>query len=157
MTAHFQIIGLPQNNFAALFDLSDAQLKQRGAVRVMATSNPGFPCRVSLQDAQVGEELILLPFEHQAADSPYRASGPIFVRRGAVQNKLAMDEITPYVSSRLMSVRGYDHAHQMIAANVVEGAVVADEIRAQFADGGVAYIHLHNAKRGCFSCSVLRA
>jgi Protein of unknown function (DUF1203) len=142
MPAHFQIIGLHPQNFAVLFDLDDVQLKQHGAVRVLATSHPGFPCRVSLQDAHVGEELILLPFEHQAADSPYRASGPIFVRRDAVQNKLAVDEITPYVSSRLMSVRGYDHAHQMIA---------------QFADENVAYIHLHNAKRGCFSCLVLRA
>jgi DNA-binding transcriptional regulator YdaS (Cro superfamily) len=153
----FQLMGIAPEPFAPLFQLSDAALEKLGAVRRFATESPGFPCRVSLEDAAIGEELLLLPFEHQPAASPYRASGPIYVRRGAKQRKLAAGEIPPYVSQRLMSVRAYDAAHMMISAAVCEGAVLADELARHFHNAAAAYIHLHNAKQGCFSCVVNRA
>jgi len=105
----------------------------------------------------MGEELLLLPYEHQPAASPYRASGPIYVRRGAKRRTLAAGEMPAYVTSRLISVRAYDSAHMIIAASVCEGRLVAQEIEQVFNDRQVAYIHLHNAKRGCFSCEVNRA
>ena len=77
MTPPFQLCGIEPAPFAHLFELSDEALKQHGAVRQFATESPGYPCRVSLQDAEVGEELLLLPYEHQPAASPYRACGPI--------------------------------------------------------------------------------
>ena len=80
----FKLVGLPLEPFSHLFGLSDAELAARNARRVFATAKPGYPCRVSLSDAEIGEELLLLPFEHQAANSPYRSSGPIFVRKAAV-------------------------------------------------------------------------
>lgn len=40
-----------------------------------------FESLFSLEDAPVGEPVLLLPFVHQDSRSPYRASGPIFVRR----------------------------------------------------------------------------
>ena len=128
-----------------------------GAQRRIATESHGFPCRISLEDAEIGEELLLLPFVHQPADSPYRASGPIFVRRGATQRSLDAAEVPAYVTRRLMSVRAYDAAHMIIDAAVCEGPVVCAEIERQLANDAVAYIHLHNAKRGCFSCRVDRA
>jgi hypothetical protein len=70
---------------------------------------------------------------------------------------VAVDEVPSYVATRLISVRAYDARHMMIDAAVCEGAVVAAEITRMFADPAVAYIHLHNAKRGCFSCEVVRA
>ena len=124
--------------------------------RVVATEKPGFPCRVSLADAEIGEELVLLPFEHQPANSPYRASGPIFVRQGAMQARIAPGVIPELVRRRLMSVRAYDAAHLMIDAIVCEGDEAASVIRTMFDDEAIAYIHLHNAKRGCFSCAVHR-
>src|SRR5882757_7555167 len=71
----FQLSGLPFEPFAALFSLSAAELAELDAQRVVATEKPGYPCRVSLADAEVGEELLLLPFAHMPARSPYRASG----------------------------------------------------------------------------------
>ncbi len=153
----FQLIGIDHAPFQALFDLPDDELKQHAAVRCRATESPGFPCRITLEDAQAGEELLLLPYQHQRGASPYQASGPIFVRRGVQQRKLAAGELPSYVTSRLMSVRAYDAQHMMVAATVCEGAVVAPEIEACFQRDDVAYIHLHNAKRGCFSCEVVRA
>ena len=153
----FQLVGLPHQQFEPLFELSDPQLAELGAVRVTADATPGFPCRVSLVDAEVGESLLLLPYVHQPALSPYRSSGPIYVRRGSRQRTLASDEIPPYVSQRLVSVRAYDAAHFIVSADVCDGSQVAREIERQFGNERVAYIHLHNAKRGCFSCRVNRA
>jgi hypothetical protein len=154
VVAGFQLVGLSSEFFAPLFELSDQQLRSMGARRVVADSDQGFPCRVSLEDARSGEELLLLPYEHQPADSPYRASGPIFVRRGASRTILQPGELSPYVTRRLMSIRAYDADHWMIGAEVCEGQSLAEELERHFADDRVAYIHLHNALPGCFSCLV---
>jgi len=68
--AAFQLVGIAPAPFVPLFELSDEQLRQRGATRVLANASPGFPCRVSLEDAQVGEELLLVSYLHQPAASP---------------------------------------------------------------------------------------
>jgi hypothetical protein len=153
----FQLVGLPYEPFAALFSLTDRELTEFDARRVLATEKPGYPCRVSLVDAEVGEELLLVPFAHQTARSPYRSNGPIFVRKAARPSRLAADEIPDYVRLRQMSVRVYDPAHMMIDAQVCEGKEIASALDSMFSNSHAAYIHLHNAKRGCFSCRVDRA
>ena len=112
----FQLVGVPFGPFASLFSLPDQALVEVDARRMVATEKPGYPCRVSLADAEIGEELLLLPFTHQPARSPYRASGPIFVRKAARQCKLDAGVIPAYVRLRQMSVRAYDAAHLMIDA-----------------------------------------
>jgi uncharacterized protein DUF1203 len=153
----FRLIGLPFGPFSSLFALSDAELLRRNARRVVADDKPGYPCRVSLEDAEVGEELLLLPFEHQSASSPYKSSGPIFVRKAAVQARLEPGVIPDYVRTRLISVRGYDLKDLMDDATVCAGNDAAAAIQKMFANEDIAYIHLHNANRGCFSCAVIRA
>lgn len=54
----FQIVWLSPPSFAALFTMDDAERQSRRAVRMLADRKPGFPCRVSLSDAEVGEEVI---------------------------------------------------------------------------------------------------
>jgi hypothetical protein len=100
---------------------------------------------------------MLLPFEHQAANSPYRSSGPIFVRKAAAPAQMDAGLVPEYVRTRLISVRAYDSAHLMTDALVCDGGDVGAAIQTMFAREEVAYIHLHNAKRGCFSCAVVRA
>jgi len=153
----FRIVGLSPEPFRPLFELHDSELAGLHAKRVVATEKPGYPCRISLVDAEVGEELLLLPYTHQPADSPYRASGPIFVRKHAKQGVLGVNEIPEYVSLRLISLRAYDSAHMIVNADVCEGLNVLPAIERLFADAQVQYLHLHNAKRGCFSCLVERA
>lgn len=152
----FQLIGIDHEQFAPLFELSDTELATQGIVRRIADSDFGYPCRVSLEDAAAGDELLLLHYLHHAVDSPYRASGPIFVRHGQTQRILAPDVIPEYVSRRLISVRTYDEQHMMLAAEVSDGSRVAGVLDKLFANPAVAYIHLHNAKQGCFSCHVRR-
>jgi hypothetical protein len=153
----FQLVGIPHEPFASLFALPDTKLAAYNAQRVVAATKPGYPCRVSLVDADIGEELLLLPFEHQPAASPYKSSGPIFVRKAAKQAQLQPGAIPDYVRTRLMSVRAYDSRHCMTDALVCAGSDAAAAIHTMFVRAEVAYIHLHNANRGCFSCAVHRA
>lgn len=157
MPHSFQMVGIDHEQFQHLFSLTDEQLKDHSATRCFATESPGYPCRISLEDAGVGEELLLLPYLHQPTTSPYRASGPIFVRRGVKKCKAPVGELPSYVTNRVISVRAYDGEDMMVAASICEGSAAATEIQQYFAQGDVAYIHLHNAKRGCFSAQVVRA
>ena len=152
----FRLVGLAAENFESFFAMGDDELAALGARRVVADESPGFPCRVSLADAEVGDELLLLPFEHLSARSPYRASGPVYVRARARRAVLEPGVIPPYVTRRLMSVRAYDAGDMMVAGEVCEGVGVHATLERLMADAAVAYIHLHNAKRGCFSCRVER-
>ncbi len=152
----FRLVGLTPDNFQPFFAMSDDELAAIGARRVVADEPNGFPCRVSLADADVGDELLLLPFDHLLTSSPYRSCGPVFVRKGARRAVLDPGEIPPYVTRRWMSVRAYDAHDMMIGADVCDGSDVRGVIDHFMADPAVAFIHLHNAKRGCFSCRVER-
>lgn len=152
----FQLVGLPSEPFQALFDLPDDKLAAIGAKRVIASEHPGYPCRISLVDAAVGEELLLLTYAHHRVASPYQASGPIYVRRGAAQRTLEAGEVPDYVRRRLISVRAYDSAHMMVAGEVCDGTVAGACLERLLLDERVDYVHLHNAKRGCFSCLAMR-
>jgi hypothetical protein len=153
----FRFTGLSPEQFAPLFTLSDSELVARGMQRMIADSKPGYPCRVSQEDAELGERLILLPFDHQPAHSPYKASGPIFVRENARETFDRTGEIPPVLNNRLLSLRGYDADDLIVEADVVEGEGVKDAVERFFAREDVHYIHVHNARRGCFACRVDRA
>jgi hypothetical protein len=157
MSTSFQITGLPLRDFSSLFFLNEAELAKRGARRMIADKNPGFPCRISLKDAERGDRMILLPYVHHNSESPYRSSGPIFVCESASEASLDMNEIPPLVASRLLSVRAYDRCGMMVNSDVTEGAAVAETIGRLFRIDRVSYLHLHNARAGCYSCRVDRA
>src|SRR5690606_17769628 len=86
--ASFQLSGIPHEPYADLFDLSDDDLAKHHAKRMIADADFGFPCRISLRDARIGDELLLLPYRHLSGNSPYRAAGPVFVSRHAVRQIL---------------------------------------------------------------------
>jgi hypothetical protein len=158
MPTDFRVVALPVELFAPLFVLDDHELRARGARRVVTDEKPGFPCRVSLVDAEPGETALLLPFVHHVVDSPYRASGPIYVRESARTAHPGVNEIPEMVRVRPQSVRAYDRGAMLVASDVVEGGEALDAcIRRFFADEQVAYLHLHNARPGCFNCAVQRA
>ncbi len=152
----FQINALRESLFNELFALSDIELANRSARRIVADVNCGYPCRVSLFDAEIGETVILLNYEHHAHDTLYRSCHAIFVQQGAKQAVLKPGEVPEALSSRLLSVRAFDCTHDMVAAKVVDGLQVESTIGDLFADPKVEYLHLHNAKPGCFAASVTR-
>ena len=152
----FRATGLALSQFETLFALDPRALAAKGIRRVTADSKPGFPCRVTLEDAEPGETLLLLSYAHLDADSPYRASGPIFVREAAAARFDRADAVPPVLRGRLLSLRAYDDAGFMVDAEIVPGDDVEAAIARLFAQAGIAYLHVHNAKRGCFACRIDR-
>jgi len=153
----FQIHALSPEAFAPMFEMSDSELAKISARKILVDACPGFPCRVSLLDAQVGETVLLLNYEHQPHPSPYRASHAIFVREHAEQAFPAVGEVPPALTSRLISLRAFDRDHCMVAADVVEGQRLSRVIPEMLDKPEAAYLHLHNAKPGCFAAKVTRA
>ncbi len=152
---NFRISGLPAAQFADWFTLSDAELAARHAVRRVADSKPGFPCRVSLTDADVGEEVLLINYEHLPVDSPYRASHAIYIRAGE-QTCDVDDCVPPMLRSRLLSLRAYDAAGMRTAADVVEGTELEAGIGKLFSDERSQYLHVHFARPGCYAARIDR-
>jgi Protein of unknown function (DUF1203) len=154
---NFQIKALPYNEFENIFSASELELKNIGAIKMIVDEYPGFPCRTSLQDATIGEEVILLPYQHHKTDSPYKATGPIFIRKNAIEATLGVNEIPTMLLHRLLSLRCYNKEGIMINATVVEGEVLSETLQELFTDNEIAYVHIHNAKPGCFNCVAERA
>ncbi|MEL7255690.1 MAG: DUF1203 domain-containing protein [Pseudomonadota bacterium] len=152
----FQIHPLPYDDYAPLFALSDDELAAQGARRMTVDASPGTPCRVSLRDADVGERVILINYQHQPEDSPYQASHAIFVREAACEAKIGVGDVPEVIRSRLISIRAFDEEHMMIEADVVDGQRVDRAIETAFENPDVRYIHLHIAKPGCFAARVTR-
>lgn len=153
----FRITGLSPEPFRHLFGLPDAELQRHGARRCLVDRPMGFPDRIELRDCTPGETVLLLNYIHQPADTPYRASHAIFVREGASAAYDAVDAIPPPLQRRLISLRAFDAAHDMVDADVVDGAVLGPLIDRFLADPRVGYLHAHYAKRGCFAARVERA
>ena len=126
-------------------------------VKMVVDSKPGYPCRVSLEDAEIGEEVILLSFKHHDSKSPYQASGPIYVRRNAQLANLRVNEVPKMLLHRFLSLRVYDEKGMMIEDLTIEGKVVKESIQKIFRNTEASYIHIHNAGPGCFNCLVKRA
>jgi hypothetical protein len=153
----FQISALPKSQFQHLFELPSAELASFRAVRMIADKKPGFPCRVSLADAEPGEEIILVHHEHQTADTPYRASHAVFVRQAANEAKLNVDETPEMLRSRMLSLRAFDEQGMLVAADLTDGKVLEAAIEELFRNSSAAYIHIHFAKPGCYAARVDRA
>jgi hypothetical protein len=156
MQIPFQITALPIEKFSSLLNQSDAELQSSGARRMVADKKPGFPCRVSLVDAEPGEEVLLLPFTHHEVTSPYRSAGPIFVRINAETVKPEVNEVPAMIRCRLLSIRGYDSTGMLLISEVLDGSELEEHLTRFFSDPKVEYIHVHNARPGCYNCRVDR-
>ena len=154
---NFRIKAFDDREFVALFNLGNSELEKIGAVKMIVDEFPGFPCRVSLEDAEIGEEVILLPYQHHKTNSPYQSSGPIFVRKIAKSSIYEINEIPKMFNHRLLSLRGYDKNASMKDASVIEGNNLKAQIFKIFENDDIQYIHIHNAKPGCYNCLVERA
>ena len=151
----YRIAGLDPAAFAPLFVLDDSGLAARGARRVVADADRGFPCRISLDDAKAGEELILLHHTSHDVDTPYRSAYAIYVRQG-VEAAVYADTTPPVFEGRPIALRGFDAANMLRTARLAGPGEADGAIRALFADDGIAYIDAHNAAHGCFVARVTR-
>jgi hypothetical protein len=153
----FRISGLSAEPFRHLYGLSDAELARLSVKRYVVDEPIGFPDRIEMRDAALGETVLLLNHVCQPADTPYRASHAIFVREGAEETYDRVDEVPDVLRRRLMSLRAYDRDGMMLDADVVEGKEIEGVIERFFGNPDVSYIHAHNAKRGCYAGRIDRA
>lgn len=152
----YRIDGLPRENFCDLLGLPRDELARQGARRVVADSKPGFPCRVTLEDAEPGESLIL--FNHVSHDvpTPFRSAYAVYVREKAAEPACYVDEPPPVFAGRALGLRGFD------AEGMLRGALLAlpgeadSKIRALFERPEIEAIHAHNAAAGCFAARIVR-
>ncbi|MGF1742743.1 DUF1203 domain-containing protein [Vibrio profundum] len=128
----------------------------RNARWTIAKSKPGYPCRVSLKEAEIGESILVVTYKYHDVDSPYQASGPIFIRENAETAKLKTNEIPEILAERLLSVRAYNLNSEMIAAETTQGLGLRRIIQKQFLNSEAEYLQVHNANPGCFSCNIFR-
>ncbi|HTF31000.1 MAG TPA: DUF1203 domain-containing protein [Flavitalea sp.] len=154
---NFQIKSLEASEFSNLFELDQSGLQKIGAIKMIVDKKPGFPCRVSLEDAEIGEEVMLLPYQYHKTKAPYRSTGPVFVRKNAITARLMINEIPKMLQHRLLSLRAYDRNGMMKESSVAEGHALKDALEKIFINPDISYIHIHNAKAGCYNCEVVKA
>lgn len=151
----YRIEGLAPAAFESLFSMTEGELAERHAVRVTADAAGGYPCRVSLEDAAPGEELVL--FNHVSHDvaGPFRTAYGIFVRKDAVPASYA-DVAPAYLDSRTLGLRGFDTAGMLKGALLAMPGEADARIRELFERPEIATIHAHNAAYGCFLAQIER-
>ena len=152
----YRITGLDPAGFAHLFALPDDELARQGMARMTADAFPGFPCRVTLDDASPGETLLLVNHCSHDGDNPYRATHAIFVSEAAAAPATYRNEIPPALDRRILSLRGFDAAGMMQDAVLVQPGEADPVVRALFADPTIDHIDAHNATRGCFAARIER-
>ncbi len=153
---NYKCTALPIEQFDHALNASDAELKEIGACWLVADESPGFPCRVSLEDARVDERVLAINFEHHNAKSPYRGSGPVFIRELAEPAIIEKNTIPTLFLHRQIALRGYDVDGMMIHALITPGIKLHDHILTAFENQSVSIIHLHYAIPGCYACAVHR-
>jgi hypothetical protein len=157
MNMDFKFLALSEHGFESFFSMSDSELAEHGALWIEVDSSPGYPCRISLEDAKVGERVLAMSFAHHDVKSPYNSSGPIFVRENAKRASLEINQVPVMLRHRQLSIRGYTSDAMMIGADVVDGEQLESHLHRLFQNPSIEYIHVHNAKPGCFNCTVVRA
>ncbi|CDO38455.1 DUF1203 domain-containing protein [Novosphingobium sp. KN65.2] len=152
----YRIMGLPRSSFAPYFSMDGQELARIGALRLVADADRGFPCRISLRDADRGESVLLLNFVSHPVDNPYRTTHAIFVRELAEECEPYVDCLPPVFDGRHLSLRGFAQGGMMVDALLVGPGKVEDGIDRLFANRDVACIHVHNAAYGCFAARIER-
>lgn len=153
----FVVSGLPIAPFKPLFALSDEALADRRILRRTVDAPSGFPCRVTLQDAEVGETVLLMNYEHQPADTPFRASHAIYVRERDHPTRRDVDAIPPALAVRPhISLRAFTEAGMLVDAEVAPGSGLPPAIERLLGREDVAYLHAHYAGMGCFAARIDR-
>ncbi len=152
----YKITSLELGDFDHLFGLDEQALAQNGVQRMTVTDRPGYPCRVTLEDAEIGESLLLLTFEHLPVVSPYRSGHALFVRENGTQSASFENEIPEYLRNRQLSVRSFDTSGMMVDAETCAGEKLESLIERLLGDESADYLHVHNAARGCYLACVKR-
>ncbi len=152
----FVITGLSPHDFSHLFGLTDEELSRQNIVRRTVDKKPGFPCRVTLEDAEPGETVLLMNHQSHLAETPYASRYAIYVREGAAAANTFRDELPPVLVNRPIALRLFDESGMLVGADMGMNSELEARIGQALARPEVAYIHAHNAMHGCFAAEIRR-
>ena len=137
------------------FVVRGAEVDVTGGRRVPVTEPHSAPCRRCLTDIEPGEDAMLVSYDPFTVDSPYRSASPVFVHADACERHVGQ-VIPEQQRRRLLSVRAFDAEALMRHSDVVPGIELAEALDRMFADDQVDFVHVHNAKPGCFAVHIAR-
>ena len=153
----YLITGLDPAPYRPLFGADDAALSQRHVHRMIADSDGGFPCRVTLADAQKGAALLLLNHLSRTDNGPYRASHAIFVREDAREAAVYEAQVPPLMQRRVLSLRGFGDDGLMVDALLAQPGEADAGLRKLLDNPTIQEVDVHTATRGCFLARARRA
>jgi hypothetical protein len=156
-TSSFVVSGLSPGPYRHLYGLSDGDLAEHGAYRYTADTSPGFPDRVEMRDADIGETLLLVNHVSMGRDTPYKTSHAIFVREGAQETYQAHNTIPQVMHRRLLSLRAFDAEGMMLDAKLAQGDAISETVKRLLARPKTDRIHAHYALRGCYAGLITRS
>jgi hypothetical protein len=131
------------------------RLRAGATVFNVADSSPGYPCRQCLNDAEVGEVLALVSYDPFSLESPYHSASPIYLHKDDC-GEADVSTIPGQQLRRQLSVRAFDAHEMMLAGEVIDGVDLEDTAARLLASNDVAFVHVHNASRGCWALRIER-
>jgi Protein of unknown function (DUF1203) len=125
---------------------------------ITVDESPGAPCRVTLEDVPVGEQVGLFSYAHNGGASPYAQSGPVFVRLDSIKEQVQavrwVDAVPDVMARRMLSLRAYDDVGVMVDAVLVSGNEAVAVVEELLSNAGVVRVDAHYALRGCFAAHI---
>lgn len=152
----YRIRGLERGQFDRFFAMGEEELIVHNARRVEAEADRGYPCRVSLRDADAGESLLLVHHVNHDVATPYRNAFAIYVREGSAETAEYVDTCPPVFDGRPIALRCYDAAGDLRNAGLAAPGEADAAIRRLLEEPDTAYIDAHNAAYGCFAARIER-
>ncbi|UYY59870.1 DUF1203 domain-containing protein [Sphingomonas sp. S2-65] len=153
----FRVEGIDPAPFRHLIGQPDEDLLAIGVKRFVVDAKPGFPDRVEVRDLDIGETALLLSYEHQPAETAYRACHAIFIGENSGCRLNLVDELPEAILGRPISLRAFDAQGEMLDADLADGLALTPIIERLFSNPRIAYLHAHYAKRGCYAARITRA
>ena len=125
---------------------------------IVVDQESSFPCRVCLEDARPGEEVLLFSYRPLDRPAPHQTLGPVYVHRAPCTPFRPSARLPEVLRRRLVAFRAYDRdAEELIDCDVLEGAALEARLHTVLRNRSVERIHVHFARPGCFACAVERS
>jgi hypothetical protein len=152
-TSNFRIVPLRTEIAEAARIAAEAGAPDHAVVT--ADSPRGYPCRHCLRWARPGERMILFPFTAIPPGRPYSETGPIFVHAEPCERYRDTEEFpAEFREGRVL--RAYNSRHDMIAAEVANGAGSEAVIERFLQKPETAFVHVRSASHGCYTMEIER-
>jgi hypothetical protein len=152
-TSTFRVVALPTEVAEAARRNAANHAPDHAVITV--DSPAGFPCRHCLRWAQPGEQVVLFPYAAIPAGRPYSETGPIFVHAEPCERHAVTHEFPAnFREGRVL--RAYNSAHDIIAAEVVNGNEPEAVVEKLFRNPETAFVHARSVTHGCYTFKIER-